>query len=81
MTNYLKADGFDQAIIGIDSINERIIYSKQKMIEILSDEMPEDEAIEFLEFNTWNAYVGEHTPIYCDEISLEELEQYIKNNI
>lgn len=80
MTNYLKADGFDQAIIGIDSINERIIYSKQKMIEILSDEMPEDEAIEFLEFNTWNAYVGEHTPIYCDEMSIDELEEYIENN-
>ena len=80
MTNYLKADGFDQAIIGIDSINERIIYSKQKMIEILSDEMPEDEAIEFLEFNTWNAYVGDHTPIYCDEMSIDELEEYIENN-
>lgn len=80
MTNYLKADGFDQAIIGIDSINERIIYSKQKMIEILSDEMPEDEAIEFLEFNTWNAWVGDHTPIYCDEMSIDELEEYIENN-
>lgn len=78
--NYLKADGFDEAIIGIDSINERIIYSKQKMIEILSDEMPEDEAIEFLEFNTWNAYVGDHTPIYCDEMSIDELEEYIENN-
>lgn len=80
MTNYLKADGFDEAIIGIDSINERIIYSKQKMIKILSDEMPEDEAIEFLEFNTWNAYVGDHTPIYCDEMSIDELEEYIENN-
>lgn len=80
MTNYLKADGFDQAIIGIDSINERIIYSKQKMIEILSDEMTEDEAIEFLEFNTWNAWIGDHTPIYCDEMSIDELEEYIENN-
>ena len=36
--------------------------------------------IEFLEFNTWNAYVGEHTPIYCDEMSIDELEEYIENN-
>lgn len=81
MSNYLKADGFDSAIIGIDSINERIIYSKQKMIDVLiNDDMSEEDAIEFLEFNTWNAWVGDHTPIYCDEMDLNELEEYIENN-
>lgn len=75
--SYLKADGFDEAIIGIDSINERIIYSKRKMIEILMDDMDEDEAIEFLEFNTWNTYVGEHTPIYCDVMSIDEIEKLL----
>jgi hypothetical protein len=75
--SYLKADGFDEAIIGIDSINERIIYSKRKMIEILMDDMDEDEAIEFLEFNTWNTYVGEHTPIYCDVMSIDEIEELL----
>lgn len=81
MTNYLKADGFDLAIIGIDSINERIIYSKQKMIEILSEEMSDEDAIEFLEYNTWNAYVGEHTPIYCDEMTMEELEEKLEDEL
>jgi len=75
--SYLKADGFDEAIIGIDEINERIIYSKQKMVEILCRDMPEDEAIEFLEFNTWSAYVGEHTPIYCDVMSSDELDKLL----
>jgi len=75
--SYLKADGFDEAIIGIDSINERIIYSKRKMIEILMDDMDEDEAIEFLEFNTWNTYVGEHTPIFCDVMSIDEIEELL----
>ena len=75
--SYLKADGFDEAIIGIDSINERIIYSKRKMIEILMDDMDEDEAIEFLEFNTWNTYVGEHTPIFCDFMSIDEIEELL----
>ena len=74
-SNYIKADGFDQAIIGVDIIAERIVYCKQKMVEILTQEMDEDEAIEFLEFNTWNAYVGEHTPIYIDQMTLKELEQ------
>ena len=67
--NYLKADGFDEAIIGIDSLGERLIYDKQKMIEILSAEMSIEDAIEFLEFNTWYAYVGEHTPIYMDKLN------------
>jgi hypothetical protein len=74
-SNYIKADGYDQAIIGVDIIAERIVYCKQKMVEILTQEMDEDEAIEFLEFNTWTAYVGEHTPIYIDQMTFKELER------
>lgn len=68
---YLKADGFDAAIIGIDVSSERLIYDKEKMVEILSSEMSIEDAIEFLEFNTWSAYVGEHTPIYMDKLNDE----------
>jgi len=65
--NYLKADGFDEAIIGIDMASERVVYDKNKMIEILIiDGMSYEDAIEYLEFNTWNTYVGPHTPIYMD---------------
>jgi len=70
---YLKADGFDAAIIGIDVLSERLIYDKQKMVEILSAEMSVEDAIEFLEFNTWCAYVGEHTPIYVDVMGIDEI--------
>lgn len=66
--SYLKADGFDAAIIGIDMASERLVYDKQKMVEILSKQMSEEDAIEFLEFNTWSAYMGEHTPIYVDPL-------------
>lgn len=77
MSKYIKADGFDAAIIGVDTIAQRIIYCKQKMVDILIQEMDEDEAIEFLEYNTWNTYIGEHTPIYCDMMTIEELEQLL----
>jgi hypothetical protein len=30
------------------------------------EEMEEIDAIEYLEFNTWNAYVGEKTPIFIE---------------
>ena len=45
--NYLKADGFDAAIIGIDVLSERLIYDKEKMVEILSAEMSVEDTIEF----------------------------------
>ena len=61
----LKADGFDSAVIGIDENSMRLIYSYCKCIDILMKEMDEIDAIEFMEFNVLNAYVGEKTPIWC----------------
>lgn len=73
--SYLKADGFDKAIIGVDIISERIVYDKQKMIEILITEgMNIDDAIEYLEYNVFCAYVGEHTPIYVDLMDIDEIK-------
>jgi hypothetical protein len=62
----LFADGFDDCIIGVeDGIAPRVVYDKQMMIEeLMSQGMEEIEAIEYLEFNTWGAYVGEQTPLY-----------------
>jgi len=65
----LKADGFDDAIIGIDLSSERIVYDVDMMTNILiSDGMEELDAIEYLEYNVLNAYVGEKTPIYINSI-------------
>ena len=65
----LKADGFDSAVIGIDITTMRLIYSKLQCIEvlILEEDMAYEEALEYLEYNTFNAYVGEKTPIWCDD--------------
>ena len=65
----LKADGFDNAVIGIDISTMRLIYSKLKCVEVLmlDDDMDYEEAMEYLEYNTFNAYVGEKTPIWCDD--------------
>jgi len=62
----LKADGFDDAVIGICYNSSRLIYSYKKCLEILTSEgMDEEDAIEHLSFNTMGAYVGEKTPIWC----------------
>jgi hypothetical protein len=63
----LKADGFDDAIIGIDEKTWRLIYSVSKCIEILSKNMSEEDAIEYFYFNMEGAYVGEKTPIWCTD--------------
>ena len=71
---YLKADGFDGAIIGVDANVERIVYDKYKMIEILiSQGWEHDDALEHLEYNVWCAYVGENTPIYVDVMGIKEI--------
>ena len=65
----LFADGFDQAIMGYDQENNRVVYSQQRMIlTLLNQEMELEDAIEYLGFNVWCAYVGEHQPIYIVEL-------------
>ena len=68
--SFLKADGFDEAIIGVDTSTMRLIYSITKCIELLvkNDGLEEDAAVEFFEFNTRGAYVGEQTPIWCEDM-------------
>jgi hypothetical protein len=67
----LFADGFDDAIIGVArGFGEApvVAYDRAKCIEILSRDMPEDEAEEFFSFNVIGAYVGESTPIYIERV-------------
>ena len=62
----LKADGFDDAVIGVCYTSDRLIYSYTKCLQILIDEGMDDvDAIEHLSYNTMGAYVGDKTPIFC----------------
>ena len=63
----LKADGFDEAVIGIDENSMRLIYSVKKCIEILMRDMSEEDAMEHFSFNVSGGYVGEKTPIWCSD--------------
>jgi hypothetical protein len=63
----LFADGFDEAIIGVAErigMEPVVAYDTNKIIEILSREMTEDEAVEYFEFNILGAYMGERTPVF-----------------
>jgi hypothetical protein len=57
-TEFLIADGFDEAIIGVDTKSERLIYSVSKCLTILCRDMSEEDALEYFEYNVSGAYKG-----------------------
>lgn len=65
-------EGFDNAIKGtaLCQGNTVVCYSIPRMVETLKtrDRMTQEEAVEWLEFNTFFAYFGEHTPVYVDDL-------------
>ena len=60
----LFADGFDEAIIGIDLNSMRVIYSTAKCIEILCRDMEQEDALEHFDYNVFGSWVGDKTPIW-----------------
>jgi hypothetical protein len=64
---FLIADGFDDAIIGVEESSMKLVYSVSKCISILCTYMNESDAIEYFEFNVKGSYVGEKTPIWCED--------------
>ena len=69
MSEPLKVDGFDKAIIGEEYFSGRLVYSVERMMKVLMnrDGMTEEEATEYFNFNIECAFVGEYTPIYMYE--------------
>lgn len=63
---FLKADGFDDAVIGYDEQSIRLIYSVSKCIEILINQgLSFTDAYEHFYYNVKGSYMGEKTPIWC----------------
>ena len=66
---FLIADGFDDAVIGVDYGSTRLIYSCKKCLEILIEVegMDPEDAIEHFQYNVAGGYVGDQTPIWCED--------------
>ena len=70
-------DGFDDAITGLTEMqpsrNQRLVtYDYDKLVRCCRQQgMTEDEAVEYLEFNTIGAWVGELTPIVVRVLRIE----------
>jgi hypothetical protein len=67
--HFIKADGFDDAVIGVETSSGRLVYSIKKSIEILvqNDGMSYDDAADFFYYNVEGSYVGEKTPIWVND--------------
>ena len=69
----LTADGFDEAIIGsISSFGRKeiVLYSTQKILDIMveRDDMTQEEALEFFDFNIIGSYNGEGMPAFLNDL-------------
>lgn len=67
---------FDRAIIGLaERINMMVVaYDRDLTIQAMVDVdgMDHEEAVEFFEFNTAGAWMGEGTPIFISRLLLED---------
>ena len=62
----VKLTDLDEAIIGVaeEFTGNRIVYSKNKVLEILQRDMSEEEAIEYYYYNILGLYAGEQNPVF-----------------
>jgi hypothetical protein len=65
----LLAEGFDDALVGIVDVQGKTValYDKLLCIELLiaEQDMSEEEAIDYFEYNVEKSYVGELTPAFA----------------
>lgn len=76
----LFADGFERALIG-HTVNAHanvvLVYDYDKCVKVLMDRdgMSDTDAVEFLEFNTIGAYVGENGPIFMKQMTAYDFQE------
>jgi len=77
----LLANGFDSAVLGLSRGPGRedvAVYSIDRCIDVLvqRDGMSEEEAIEDMNFNVLDAYMGPMTPIFVYEMDAAMINEY-----
>ena len=76
------ADGFDDAFVGttISAFGRKqvALYDYDKCILILmhDNHMKEEDAIEYFDYNVIGAWVGEGTPIFINQHSVKNIQDY-----
>lgn len=75
----LFADGLDDAIIGVGSRCGQaavVVYDVEKVYKAFqASGLSYDDAVEWAQFNTFGAWIGERTPMWVETSSLNRSEQ------
>jgi hypothetical protein len=54
---------YDKAVVGVT--DDKVVYDQEKVIEAgVEIHGDYESSLEWHDFNTWSAYMGEQTPIY-----------------
>lgn len=64
-TTFVVADGFDDAIIGLEQQQMKLVYSVQKCIDILAKDMDYDDAVDYFEYNVRGSLTFD-SPLFVD---------------
>jgi hypothetical protein len=65
---FLFALGLDDAIIGVEQMTLKVVYSESECIRIYQEQgMSYTEAVDFFEFNVKGVYMGDKTPVFVDD--------------
>lgn len=71
-TDLLFMDGFDDCIIGVAErcgMEPVVVYSRSKVLrKLVKDGMSEDDATDYHYNNQADAYMGEKTPLFFDDL-------------
>jgi len=62
--------GFDDCIVGIveEFGGNRVLYSKEKIIQKLIEDMSEEEAYEYFDYNIIGGYFGDQNPVFLSKV-------------
>lgn len=66
--NFLRMEGFDDAVIGVEERTMRLVYSKSKIMRQLIRSMDYETAMEHFDYNIAGSWVGEQTPIIVNDM-------------
>ena len=68
---------FDDAVMGVSQRigwENCIVYDAKKIIEILTEDMSEQDALDHFDFNIAGSYVGDTTPVFLWRETIEEMD-------
>ena len=66
--NFLRMEGFDNAVLGVEDRTMRLVYSKSKIMKQLLRDMDYETAMEHFDYNIAGSWVGEQTPIIVNDM-------------